>query len=165
MRDGLLKRQRHLAALVLGQVPDDADGWTRAVAESTGMRVTRSIVASWRDLLIRQICPLSVSLLVRKGRLESELSALSSRPASAWIDELALVFLSRLAADPDPLVAAIAAFECAALAVRQGVVERVTVIWPCDPEELIRRLADGSPLDGIPIGEFEIVVASAGITN
>ena len=160
MRVDLLKLQRDLAALTLGQLPDDAGAYIRSVADSEGMRVTRAIIASWRELMIRRLCPLTASLLNRTGRLQAELDALSSTRASAWLEELAIKFLDRFADDHDRIVAASSSFERAAIMARQGAIDHATIVWPCDPEELVRRLAAGAPIAGIAEGSFEIVVSA-----
>jgi hypothetical protein len=157
----LLKLQRDLASLVFGRVPDDPDAYIRRVASSVGMEATRTIIASWRELMIRRLCPLTVSLLNRDGRLSEELEKLASISSTAWVDDLAVAFLSRLSADRDLLVAVASRFERGAIMASQGKVERVSVVWPCDPEELIRRLAIGAPLEGITTGEFETVITAA----
>ena len=157
----LAKLQRDLASLTLGRIPADSDAYIEEVARSLGMRVMRTIIASWRELMIRRLCPLTVTLLNRSGRLTAELDALAPTAASAWVDEVAVVFLSRLTSDRDPLVAASATFERAAILTRQGVLDGASVVWPCDPEVLIHRLAAGAPLEGIEAGRFETVVMTS----
>ena len=156
----LAKRQRGLASLVVGRLPADSDAYLDEVACSRGLNVMRSIIASWRELMVRRLCPLTVTLLKRSERLTAELDAIAPTASSAWVDEVAVIFLSRLTADRDPLVAAAATFERAAILTRQGALTEALVAWPCDPEVLIQRLASGAPLGGIELGRFETVVTT-----
>jgi hypothetical protein len=158
----LARLQRDLAALIRGEAVAGGDAYTAAVAGSCGLEVTRGIIASWRELLLRRTCLLTVALLEQRGRFATALAELGGRHLSAYGEAAACAFLEQFASDADVLVAAVARFELAAIEARYGDGdERTTIIWPLPPDEVIARLMLGQPVDaGLPAGDYEMIVSA-----
>lgn len=81
-----------------------------------GADVVRWAVHRWAATSLAQVCPLTAVLLAERGRWDDEVGAQLAhphRPAGlhAWSRQL----LERLRADSDPVVAAVARVEAAAL--------------------------------------------------
>jgi hypothetical protein len=157
----LAETQRALAALVRGDaVPTSNDPYFAAVAASQGLVVTRDVITRWRDLLIREQCPLTAALLLRLARHAALLARLGQGEVPLFADELACAFLELLRDDDDPLVAAVAGYERALLALGAGTAGPYEITWPCDPAETIARLERGVDLDGVEQGEFIVTLAA-----
>ena len=141
--------QRKLAALIRGEAVD-GDAYIDEVARSVGLAVTRDVIVSWRDLLLREGCPLTVALLQQRGRYR-----LDTCDAPAFAEELVVEFLDGYVDDADPLLAAIARTE---RAIAAG--EAAEISWPCDPEEAMERLKRGSDVAGVPEGDYRVSVSA-----
>ena len=153
--------QRDLAALIRGETIDAGDGYVASAAASTGLEVTREIIASWRELLLRRACPLTFALLVQRGRLDVALRELAARHLSSYVEAAACTFLAAFAGDADPLVAAVARFESAVIETRHGSDAEFTIDWPCPPDEAIERLIAGQPVDDLlPAGRYTMTISS-----
>lgn len=158
----LARMQRELAALIRGEAVSGADDYTAAAASSVGLEMTRQIIASWRELLLRRSCLLTVALLEQRGRLAGALGDLAFRHLPAYGEAAACAFLDQFANDDDALVAAVARFELAAIDVRYGETDAATTIaWPNPPDEVVNRLMLGQPVDELPSGDYTVVVSAA----
>jgi hypothetical protein len=105
--------QRAMAELIrTGTRPSD-DPYLAAVEQSTGLDVLRDCIAEWRELILGRACPLTVSLLQSRGELAPAVRRLLRRECPPFHHELALAFLEDVAADADPRLQRIAAFEAA----------------------------------------------------
>jgi len=157
----LADTQRTLAALVRGDaIPPPTDPYFAAVAASEGLVVTREVIIRWRDLLVREQCPLTTALLLRLGRHAPLLNLLGQGEVPLFADELACAYLALMRDDDDPLVTAVASYERALLALLAGAAGPFEITWPCDPEETIGRLERGETLEGIERGEFVTTLAA-----
>ena len=139
--------QRRLASLIRGEVVE-GDAYIDEVARSTGLEVTRWVIASWRDLLLRQGCPLTVALLKQRGRY-----TVGTGDAPAYLEELIAGFLEPFITDADPLLAAVARTERAI-----AMDESAEIAWPCDPEAVIGRLRRGEPVHNLPPGDYYVMI-------
>ena len=156
----LARMQRNLAALIRGETVAEGDAYTAAAAASGGLHATRQIIASWRELMLRRTCLLTVALLEQRGRLDAALADLAGRHLPAYGEAAASAFLDQFAGDADSLLAAVARFELAAIEVRYGEGDiRISIDWPNPPDEVIDRLMLGRPIDAaLPAGEYRMIV-------
>ncbi len=153
--------QRALAELIRTGRASSDDPYVRQVAASTGLAVTRDCIAAWRELLIRDACPLTARLLERRGELSAAIRELLADECPPYIEYLALAFLRRRFNDRDHLVAAVAQFEAAMIESHRGAPAEVLVRWPAEPRETISRILHGDALDDLPRGEYATVVKPA----
>jgi hypothetical protein len=145
--------QRNLAALLRDEVVLD-DRYLSEVAASTGFAVMRDVIVAWRDLLLRQGCPLTIALLKQRGRY-----TIDRGEAPAFAEELIAAFLDRFRDDRDPLVAAVAHMERALVDAQQGSDTDVAIDWPCDPDIVIARLRRGESVDDLEQGVYHMTVS------
>ncbi len=145
--------QRNLAALLRDELVLD-DGYLSEVAASTGFAVTKDVIVAWRDLLLRQGCPLTIALLTQRGRY-----AIDRGEAPAFAEELIATFLDRFSDDDDPLVAAVAHLERALVDAQHGSGADVVIDWPCDPDIVITRLRRGERVDDLEHAEYHMTVS------
>jgi hypothetical protein len=91
------------------------------------------------------------------------LSSISTRssatPTTTGTAALALHFIERRLADPDPLIAAVAATERALALVAQGDGARHEVRWPCDPVPVMTALLARQPIGPAEDGVFSVIVS------
>lgn len=112
--------------------------------ESDRTSATRRLLLEW--------CPLTAAVLAHRGCLNEVLLACSEvRMESAGSDEARAQFLSQVCTHPDPLCAAVAAmetalFECARERDAGPARSPEMILWPCDPEPVLRALTEGSLL-------------------
>ena len=139
------------------------DPYLAAVARSDALTLVREISASWRTISIERHAPLTTTLLRQRGRLEDELvELLRMRGISPFHTDLREQFLRRAMDHPDPLVAAVAAFERALTASGDGAGgTEVTVDWPVDPYAVLGALLRGQPLPDLPPAPHRTVVDPA----
>lgn len=90
-----------------------------AVHTGTGLAgsdVVRWAVHHWAVTSLAQVCPLTAVLLADRGRWEEEVRAELARPdRPAGLHDGGRQLLERLQADADPVVAAVAGVDAAAL--------------------------------------------------
>ena len=157
----LAAMQRGLADVLRGGDPPAGDAYVSAVAESHGITVVREILRSWREVMIRRACPMTVVLLQQRDLFQDALSVFLRHGSPPSIDEIALVFLDLAAGSADPLLAAVAQFERAMIRTCHGDAADHIVVWPCDPGAAIERLLAGGTVDDVP-GERVVTVVSGG---
>lgn len=145
--------QRSLAALLRDELVVD-DSYLSDVAASTGFAVTKDVIVAWRDLLLRQGCPLTIALLTQRGRY-----TIDRGEAPVFAEELIAAFLDRFRNDDDPLVVAVARLERALVDAQHGSDADVVIDWPCDPSIVIARLRRGERIDDLEQGEYHMTVS------
>lgn len=151
--------QRGLADVLRGGDPPADDAYVHEVAQSQGVVVVREILRSWRELMIRRACPMTVVLLQQRDLFQDALSVFLRHGSPPSIDEIALVFLDLAADSADPLLAAVAQFERAMIRTCHGDPTDHIVAWPCDPNTAIGRLLANDIADDLPRERFVTVVA------
>ncbi len=157
----LARLQRDLAAMIRGEAVASPDAYIASVAASPGLEATREIIASWRELLLRRACPLTVALLEQRGRLSSAFADLGGRHLSAYIEAAACAFLDRFLDDGDALLASVAQFERAVIGARQGSDDAVTITWPYPPDAVIERLLQRRSVgDDLTPGTYTLTVSA-----
>jgi hypothetical protein len=146
--------QRAMLALVVAD-PTAAidDPYAAAISDSLPLDVVRDIADSWRRFALQRLCPLTWRLMEQRGRLDHHFVRLARRRGlSPFLQILARQFLDQVADETDDaLEAAVVRFERmlidAPLTVDDGATSTGVVIdWPCDPEQVLGRLATGVPL-------------------
>lgn len=91
----------------------------------------------------------TTALLKQRGLFKAAVSTATRSPdVSPFRERQTDAFLRGLCRHPDPLVAAVAGFERALLAVRlHGATGRFELAWPRDPYEVLHSLLTGTPVD------------------
>ena len=153
--------QRGLANVLRGSAPPPGDAYVAEVAESQGIVVVREILRSWRELLLRRACPMTVVLLDQRDLFQDALSVFLTQGSPPSIDEMALVFLDISAESADPLLSAVAQFERAMIRTCHGDATDHIVVWPCDPTAAIELLFANECVDDLP-KERVVTVVSGG---
>lgn len=134
------------AALALGD--GDLAAYMATVVDSPRLAVLNHVIRSWRKFDVARACPLTTAALRARGLWEEALDGPEARSAdSAFIERVADRFLEAQATHSDSLVASVARFEAAYLAVRRGSDERFTLAWDHDPMTVLGRLMAGDTVD------------------
>ena len=157
----LAAHQRALLELIANGKTGDHDAYIDKVATSKGLHVLRDIVASWEAYDVRRACPLTAIALSLTGRLEEAVRRVSFEASSAYLESRALLFLNEVSLDRDALIAAVARFERALMAVRRGDPHRHVVEWDRDPTVIVNGLLEGRWLaDQAQRGRYRTIVAA-----
>jgi len=157
----LAAHQRALLELIANGQTSDHDAYIDKVATSEGLRVLRDIVASWEAYDVRRACPLTALALSLAGRLEEAVGRVFFGESSAYLESRALLFLDEISEDGDALIAAVARFERALMAIRRGDPHRHVVEWDRDPTVIVNGLLEGRWLaDEAPRGRYRTVIAA-----
>ena len=161
----LAAHQRALLELIEagpGAAGADDDEYLRSVAASDGLRVLREIVAHWEAYDVRRTCPLTATALERSGRFAEAVGAVRFEASSAFLDERVSTFLDDVADAEGGVVASVARFERALVAVRRGEPGRHVIEWDRDPAVVVNGLLEGRWLaDEAEPGRYRTVVDPA----
>jgi hypothetical protein len=149
----LIKRRR--------MATDVDDPYLQLVDGSDQLALVQEITEWWRALVLEESAPLTAALLKQRGLFdEAVLAAARSSDVNPFRGRQADAFLLGLRGHRDPLVAAVASFERALLAVRlHGSTDRFEVIWPRSPYEVLESLLSGTQLDERLDGPYRMEVA------
>jgi len=144
----LAEHQRAMLGLVKGRGMSGLDDpYLARVAGSTQLALMREISAWWCALGIRGACPWTSRLLDRLGLFDACVEAFClEQDVSPYIEKAGRQFLSRLRGSGDCLVASLAGFELALLAMRRGEDEEFTVEWDRNPDSVMTALGSGADL-------------------
>ena len=118
-----------------------------SVASSGRVAILTHVVRSWRVYDLERACPLTTAALRARGVWQEALASFQRQPAAPFVERLAARFLETLADHADPLVASVARFERAYLAITLGSDERFTVWWDREPTAVFATLLTGQPID------------------
>lgn len=118
-----------------------------SVVNSGRVSILTHVISSWRVYDLARACPLTVAALRARGGWQDALTTFQREPAAPFVERLAARFLDTLADHGDPLVASVARFERAYLAVTHGSDECFTVWWDREPTALLAALLSGAPID------------------
>ena len=128
-----------------------------AASAHKGLATTHELHAGWRLGKVLELLPLTTTVL--GDRLAGELKSFWAErpPRSLSFQDEAIEFAARLAAAPgdDPYVGEVAGYEGGRLELlapgSDEPLPRVREVrFAHEPGELLARLADGEPLDGVP---------------
>ncbi len=145
----LALHQRQLLGLFRStcDVGQDDDAYIQTVARSRDLREGRRNILLWRVWVLKRTCPLTFTLLRRRGILEESVAAfISQQNISPFRETQAPVFLEWLGGHSDRLVACVAGFERALTKVRQGDGETHILAWPVDPGPVLHSVAKDTAL-------------------
>ncbi len=146
------------AALIEPLAPPNA-AYALRVSQSKNLQVMRGIALAWRQLLLRQTCPLSTSALHLQGRFEEQTAAFANgAPAAPMVQQLAADFLMWLAAQDAGLCGRMAQFELVLRSAANGSAVR----WPCDPIAAIHAALKLQPLPAVSEHDCYETVIDAG---
>jgi len=121
--------------------------YLRRVVDSGRLEVLTHVIRSWREFDLARACPLTTAALRARGLWQAALDSSGVESAgSAFVERLADRFLEIESENRDSLVATVARFEAAYLAVRRGSNERFVVSWDREPTTVLGQLAAGDPL-------------------
>lgn len=159
MNLGLL--QHHLLQLVTGQpAVSSEDSYLNEVASCEGLEAIRQISRSWNEFSLDRLCPLTCRLLRQGGELAAALTALAAAEVpSAFVEDLAAVFLGQQVRSPSAVVADVARFETAMLSLGLGLTTSETIEWQHHPDELLGPLVAGRPVADARPGRYRTVVS------
>ncbi|MFI6154696.1 hypothetical protein ACIBCA_18635 [Kitasatospora sp. NPDC051170] len=145
------------------QEPRHDHPYFRHLESSGRLPVLREISAWWRGLAIEETCVLTAALLKKRGTFADEAARFADRPdATPYHQRQAAVFLDAMGREGDPLLAAVATFEAALLAIGTGAATApVTVHWQHAPYAVLESLLTGTPLDEARIRGAHRTVVSA----
>jgi hypothetical protein len=148
-------QQRGLLAIIKNRPVDTkADAWLERIAGSRQAAMVSEIALWWRRFQIESQCRYTSRLLKRLGIYQLEVQKyFESAAASPYIEKLATGFLRSLTSHAEPLVASVAKFELACLAVNESV-KRSRIVWDRNPETTIRALEQLTDLPPAEIGHF-----------
>ena len=137
------------------------DDYLRRVAGCSQLEVVREIVQWWCRQTVMAAAPFTGRLLARLQRLDLATAELSGRDdLTPFRSAQTLQCLSGLGSDSNPLLAALADFECHVLVVAARPNEGpFRTDWPCDPYKALHALLHGTALP--PVGN-EIYVTEVG---
>jgi hypothetical protein len=164
----IAEHQRAMLALIVADSTASIDDpYAAAIADSLPLDVVRDIADSWRRFALQRLCPLTWRLMEQRGRLDHHFALLAQRPGlSPFLQILARQFLDQVGDETeDALEAAVARFERVMIdAPPAGEVDsgegdirmstEVVIDWPCDPEQVLGRLATGEPLGAPTPGRY-----------
>jgi hypothetical protein len=145
----LCRHQRALLALLRsGVLPDpDDDPYLHRVAVSPDLAQARENVLLWRVYVLERSCVLTLALLRGRRSLIATLhDFIAGHNLSPFREFQPRAFLAWLSASDDPLLVALASFEMALTAVREGDATAYEVAWPVDPHPVLDALTRSSPL-------------------
>jgi len=145
--------QRSLAQLVReGAItertadPATAD-YLRTVATTTGLRVMRDVVREWRQLLLRQGCPLTTGALLAECRFAASVEKfMRAESLDPLAQNLVTRFLAWVANCRDDDVKSLAQFEHALINVRRGINSKIVVPWKCHPLDAVAAALHARPM-------------------
>jgi hypothetical protein len=122
-----------------------------------------SIDLFWKEHSLLQRCPFTAGLMRTKGVLRQEVTRLiRDEVISAFIEEMALLFLGRAAQHPEPLVATLARFESALAAGAEGDPTEHRIEWEQDPYYVLGCLVENRAIEpSHSRGRFVTVVCPA----
>ncbi|WP_031072850.1 hypothetical protein [Streptomyces sp. NRRL WC-3742] len=144
------------------QEPQNDHPYFRHLDASGRLSVLREISAWWRSFSIEETCVLTSTLLKKRGTFAEVAGRFADRPdATPYHQQQAAVFLAAMGRHGDPLLAAVAEFEGALLAIRTGdATGPVTIHWQHAPYAVLESLLLGAPLDEARIrGAHRMVVS------
>lgn len=144
------------------QEPQNDHPYFHQVASSGRLSALQEISEWWRILAIERTCILTSILLKKRGTFDEVAGRFASRPdATPYHQQQAAVFLADMGCHSDPLIAAVAHFEAALLAIKAGdMTDPVTIDWQHAPYAVLRSLLLGAPLDEAKIrGAYRMVVS------
>ena len=150
LRDAIREPNAALPARDASPASADAElaAYMATVVDSPRLAILNHVIRSWREFDLARACPLTTAALRARGLWQEALDSPVIRSAdSAFIERLADRFLDANAAHADALVASVARFEAAYLAVRRGSDERFTVKWDREPMTALTQLMAGEPVD------------------
>jgi len=142
----LAEHQRQLRNLIAGRNGDQwpVDPHIRDVALSKGLRLAREVIHLWQVSRIERYCVLTSRLLKQRGTFDEVVRRFAASSAvSPFTEILGRTFLAQGVADADPLVAALAGFEAAAIAVRQTGSGTFVIEWDRDPQRVLASVIAG----------------------
>ncbi|MBK6007203.1 hypothetical protein JJB11_13970 [Ramlibacter ginsenosidimutans] len=148
MKD-LARHQRALLALLRRGTPPDPedDPYLHRVAASPDLAEARGNILFWRIYVLERTCVLTVALLRGRRTLTATLhDFIAGHNLSPFREFQPRAFLAWLSVSGDPVLAAVASFEMALTAVREGDTTAYEVHWPVDPHLVLDALTRGSPL-------------------
>jgi hypothetical protein len=153
--------QRQLLQLVKCESAESFDDpYLNKVASCEGLEAIREISRSWNAFSLERLCPLTYRLLQQRGELETALIELEAAPLqSAFVEDLGLVFLDQQVRAGAPVVADVARFETAVLAVYLGLSTSEMVEWRHHPDVVIGDLVTGRIVGDVPLGTYRTVVS------
>jgi hypothetical protein len=143
----LAEHQRALLDLMRGRAPAArGDPYLARVAGSRELAFLREVSLFWCAVGVRSTCPWTARWLDRQGAFNDAIVAFhSGEDVSPYIETAGRQFLARFLTHPDPLAAALAAFELALLRVQAGETGVFRCDWPCNPDAVILALrTDGA---------------------
>jgi hypothetical protein len=153
--------QSHLLQLIMGQpAPSSEDSYLKEVESCEGLESIREISRSWNEFSLDRLCPLTCRLLRQRGELTAALAALAAAElSSAFVEDLAAVFLEQQVRSRSAVVGDVARFETAMLSLGLGLTTSETVEWQHHPDELLGALVAGRPVADLPPGRYKTVVS------
>jgi hypothetical protein len=148
------------------EVPSTDDpelaAYLASVSGSGRAKILVHVIHAWRAYDVERSCPLTTAALRASGWWEQALTQFDvGQPVSPFIDRLAPQFLEALIDHSDSLVATVARFERAILAVRRGSEERFMVWWDREPTSALAQLLTGEAVaEAERSGSYLTIVAS-----
>ncbi|PWT96873.1 MAG: hypothetical protein C5B51_32605 [Terriglobia bacterium] len=148
----LARQQRDLLELIKsGTLRRTGDPYIEKVAHSPHLAVLRDVVLSWRAFDVERTCRLTSALLQQRGWFDDAIRFFAATAdISPFVERLRDTFLEQMAANADPLVAAVAQFELYLIKVKLGDPGEYTVEWPTDPRPVLMALDEGRSLEPLP---------------
>jgi len=155
-------QQRGLLALMKGRTTVD-DPYLRRVASSRDLAMVRKIALWWMSYALSAQCRFTTRLLRRWGALDDVIADyFDNNATSPFVEELSIDFLTAMQARGDPLLGAVAAFECALLLARTGSNAEYEILWDRNPHCVILALEEGGePPPSEPENRYRMRVSRA----
>ncbi|MGE0826160.1 MAG: hypothetical protein AB7G75_17090 [Candidatus Binatia bacterium] len=157
--------QRQLLGLLKGtqQITESADPYVQSVARSAHLPIVQEVIQWWREYGLEQTCPLTTTLLKRRGLFEEAVRTMGrTHLPSPFIEQLGMVFLEMLSRETDSLTASLAQFERALIQVKRGDNATYTIAWEYEPYAVLSQLLGSNGFDDSAIrGSYQTVVSHA----
>ena len=157
----LAQLQRQLLELVKSDSAGPfQDPYLNQVASCEGLDATRHITRSWNAFSLERLCPLTCRLLSQRGEFEQAMAQLAGAElSSAFVEDLAVLFLAQQVGTAAPVVADVARFETAVLGLFLGWTTSETVDWCHHPDTVIGPLLAGSTVGEAEAGSYRTDVS------
>jgi len=136
------------------------DAYLNEVAACEGLLAIRDIARSWNEFSVARMCPLTCRLLEQRGELAAAIAALTAaEQPSAFVEDLAALFLDQQVRSGVVIVADVARFEVAMLSLCLGRTTSEIVEWHHDPDVVLGSLAASRVVVASPVGTYRTVVS------
>jgi hypothetical protein len=124
----------------------EEDAYIKHISSSSNVLLIRKIALWWRRIQIENSCVLTANILKQAGCFEMQLSAFfRDAKYSPFREEVYMQFLAYvITKEISPLIQSVAEFEMALIRLKLGEEIETSVLWHCDPYQVITGLMNNN---------------------